>query len=192
MDLAPQQYDYEDPYNDRRYYVPVTNKKKRAKFIVGMKKPMENDDRRSWMYNENGQDEGKFLHAYETMELRGHSSMFLKPIVKMKSDTSYNGEIKKLMSYQMTLTNLSYAGDWQEVITFPLPKIMDEIRSADRHTIYKNPQVFWKGDLNEDGNEDVIIRTSYMSDSCGGSIVQQTWNSRSVANLLFGFDNTFT
>jgi len=171
MQLAKEQYDYEDPYNDRQYYMPITDNSKKAKFIIGMKKPMESLHRKTWMFQgKQGYDDGKFLHAYETMQLHGSKSMYLKPIVELVKDTNYQGKVTELMAYQLTLTNLPYAGDWQEKKDMPFPNILHETRSADMHTIYKNPQVFWKGDLNEDGNEDLIMRTSHMSDSCGGSI----------------------
>jgi len=172
MELSIPDYNEEFPeYSNMKYYKPKTNKSRRSEFIIGMKKPMDSKERKSWLMGKPQSEEGKFLHVYESLELYGKGgTMYLKPIVKMVKDTSYDGKVTDLMSYALILSSSNYLRAWDEAQEFTFPNIIHETRSAELHTLYKNPQVFWKGDLNEDGNDDLIIRTSHMSEQCGGGV----------------------
>ncbi len=169
MELAKEQYDYEDPYSDRRYYEPVTNNSRKAKFYVGMKKAMESSELKSWYFHDKENQGGKFLYPYESMELSGLGTyMNLKPVVIPTLDTLYDGKVRQVMAYTLQLHSMSYSLSENNIV-FDLPKLTDQVLDANMHAIYRNPRILWKGDLNEDGIQDLIIRTSYMSEQCGGS-----------------------
>ncbi len=168
MDVVEENFGEYDAFTPLHYKVN-TNKSKKAKFIIGMKKPMESTDKSGVSYSREFL-EGKFLHAYEVLELHGKSTMYVKPIAKITKDTSDTGVISEMLDYHLTLSNMAYSMYYDHAIDFPFPDVLDHSGSVEKHTVYKNPQIYWKGDLNEDGNDDLIIKTTHMSDSCGGGV----------------------
>ena len=53
------------------------------------------------------------------------------------------------------------------ILNVNMNKVFNLRRSARIHAGYKNPQLIWSGDINNDGNPDFILKHQTMKDSCG-------------------------
>jgi len=57
---------------------------------------------------------------------------------------------------------------WKDTILIRnMNKILELHEPARKHALYKDPQLFWSGDLNNDGHPDLVLKHRPMKDSCG-------------------------
>ncbi len=153
--------------NDYESVIIKTNKSKRADFIIGTNTYHFKEGARPTIYEAKeigytASCENGFL--YPTMKKHFYfkdRSYIIKGIENVEID-SVSYKIRKRYDIQFEIWGKDKI-DYSKSISSDL----NFCCNADRHTTYQTPQLYWMGDINNDGILDCIVYQHTMTESCG-------------------------